>query len=273
MNPMPSKTMTLKTPVLSLSIATCAEMVEDNRSTILKTPALTSSVAACGETVEDNRSTISSAVVFNDFNAWYGDFQALSGINLKIPRNQVTALIGPSGCGKSTLLRWINRMNDTVLSARASGELLMVDCDDSKLNADLERIADLACNIAERAEYLQGYPYFPTPSELSSMAENATEMLRMALDSFMNSDTKAAERVIQLEARLDQQNRDVIKELEDLLRQDSTLVEPALHVFSAARNVEQVADHAENIAEEVIYMIDGEIIRHKHTQFVRRTNG
>ena len=142
-----------------------------------------------------------------------------------------------------------------------------------KLNSDLERIADLACNIAERAEYLQGFPYFPTPDELSSMAENATEMLRMALDSFVNSDTKAAEKVIQLEARVDQQNRDVIKELEDLLRQDSTQVEPALHVFSAARNIEQVADHAENIAEEVIYMIDGEIIRHKHTQFVRKTNG
>lgn len=142
-----------------------------------------------------------------------------------------------------------------------------------KLNADLERIADLACNIAERAEYLQNFPYFPTPDELSSMAENATEMLRMALDSFVNSDTKAAEKVIQLEARVDQQNRDVIKELEDLLRLDSTLVEPALHVFSAARNIEQVADHAENVAEEVIYMIDGEIIRHKHTQLVRKTNG
>ena len=142
-----------------------------------------------------------------------------------------------------------------------------------KLNADLERIADLACNIAERAEYLQGFPYFPTPDELSSMAENATEMLRMALDSFVNSDTKAAEKVIQLEARVDQQNRDVIKELEDLLRLDSTQVEPALHVFSAARNIEQVADHAENVAEEVIYMIDGEIIRHKHTQLVRKSNG
>ncbi len=142
-----------------------------------------------------------------------------------------------------------------------------------KLNVDLERIADLACNIAERAEYLQGFPYFPTPDELSSMAENATEMLRMALDSFVNSDTKAAEKVIQLEARVDQQNRDVIKELENLLRLDSTQVEPALHVFSAARNIEQVADHAENVAEEVIYMIDGEIIRHKHTQLVRKTNG
>lgn len=142
-----------------------------------------------------------------------------------------------------------------------------------KLNSDLERIADLACNIAERAEYLQGFPYFPTPDELSSMAENATEMLRMALDSFVNSDTKAAEKVIQLETRVDQQNRDVIKELEDLLRLDSTQVEPALHVFSAARNIEQVADHAENVAEEVIYMIDGEIIRHKHTQLARKNNG
>ncbi len=83
----------------------------------------------------------SSAVIFNGFNAWYGDFQALTDINLQIPRNQVTALIGPSGCGKSTLLRWINRMNDTVLSARANGELLIVDGEDSKLNI-LERSID-----------------------------------------------------------------------------------------------------------------------------------
>lgn len=83
----------------------------------------------------------SSAVIFNGFNAWYGDYQALSDINLRIPRNQVTAFIGPSGCGKSTLLRWINRMNDTVLSARANGELLIVDSEDSRLNI-LERSID-----------------------------------------------------------------------------------------------------------------------------------
>ncbi len=142
-----------------------------------------------------------------------------------------------------------------------------------KLNADLERIADLACNIAERADNLQAFPYFPTPDDLSSMAENATEMLRMALNAFVNIDTKAANHVIQMEARVDQQNRDVIKEIEALLHQDSTQVEPALHVFSAARHIEEVADHAENIAEEVIYMIDGEIIRHKHTQLIRKTNG
>ena len=56
-----------------------------------------------------------------DFCAWYGDFQALLDINLKVPSQSVTALIGPSGCGKSTFLRWINRMNDMVEGARASG--------------------------------------------------------------------------------------------------------------------------------------------------------
>ncbi len=142
-----------------------------------------------------------------------------------------------------------------------------------KLNSDLERIADRACNIAERADSLQSFPYFPTPEELSTMAENATEMLRLALDAFVNSDTKTAARVLQLEARVDAQNREIILELQVLMKQDLTLVEPALHVFSAARDIEQVADHAENVAEEVIYMINGEIIRHKHTLFVRKNNG
>jgi len=69
------------------------------------------------------------AIRIDDLNAWYGEFQALESISLAIPKNQITALIGPSGCGKSTLLRWLNRMNDTILSARASGELWLGDTD------------------------------------------------------------------------------------------------------------------------------------------------
>lgn len=142
-----------------------------------------------------------------------------------------------------------------------------------KLNADLERIADLACNIAERADAIQAFPYFPIPEELSSMAENATQMLRMSLDAFVNSDNQTAFEVMQLESRVDAQNRGIISELETLVKSDSSIVEPALHFFSAARSIEQVADHASNIAEEVIYMIDGEIVRHKHLQYFKKNNG
>ncbi len=71
-----------------------------------------------GEQVETMR-----AIEIADFNCWYGDFQALHGVTLDVPKGRVMALIGPSGCGKSTLLRWINRMNDLVRGARCEGTM------------------------------------------------------------------------------------------------------------------------------------------------------
>ncbi|MEM9644849.1 MAG: phosphate ABC transporter ATP-binding protein PstB [Planctomycetota bacterium] len=75
-----------------------------------------------------------------DFNAWYGDFQALHGLALNIPKNRVTAFIGPSGCGKSTLLKWINRMNDVVPTALARGTLRMGDLDILARSTDVVRL-------------------------------------------------------------------------------------------------------------------------------------
>ncbi|WP_146524734.1 phosphate ABC transporter ATP-binding protein PstB [Novipirellula artificiosorum] len=72
---------------------------------------------------------LEAAICTQDLSAWYGDFQALHSITIDIPKNHVTAFIGPSGCGKSTLLRWFNRMNDTVLSARATGTVRLGDLD------------------------------------------------------------------------------------------------------------------------------------------------
>ncbi|MFZ4686832.1 MAG: ATP-binding cassette domain-containing protein, partial [Hyphomonadaceae bacterium] len=63
------------------------------------------------------------AITVRRFSSWYGSFQALKSLDLDIPAERVTAFIGPSGCGKSTFLRWINRMNDTIPSARAEGML------------------------------------------------------------------------------------------------------------------------------------------------------
>lgn len=76
-------------------------------------------------------------ITVKDFDAWYGDFQALHSLEIGIPRNQVTAFIGPSGCGKSTFLKWMNRMNDMVPSARASGTLRMEDLDILSSNTDV----------------------------------------------------------------------------------------------------------------------------------------
>lgn len=139
-----------------------------------------------------------------------------------------------------------------------------------KINSDLERIADLACNISERADCLREYPYFPAPDELPLMAENAVSMVRMALDSFVDMDTSVATEVIQKDRIVDDQNRQIIIELKGLMQSDYSLIEPALHCFSASRHIERIADHAENIAEDVIYLIDAKIVRHQHGEFLKQ---
>lgn len=136
-----------------------------------------------------------------------------------------------------------------------------------KINVELERIADLACNICERAESLHEYPHFPTPELLPEMVQQATMMVRMALDSFVNSDVNQAKNVIECDAKVDQHNHDIIQEIKKIMADDSSLVEPALHCFSASRHIERIADLAENIAEDVIYLVDGDIVRHKHGEF------
>ncbi|MEL7497908.1 MAG: phosphate signaling complex protein PhoU [Planctomycetota bacterium] len=136
-----------------------------------------------------------------------------------------------------------------------------------KINSDLERIADLACNIAERAQCLHKHPYFPIPDRLPEMARQSSLMVRLALDSFVDGDLELAKKVIQMDASVDSANLEIIQELRSLMQQGKELVEPALHCFSASRHLERIADHAENIAEDVIYFVDGEIIRHRHDYF------
>jgi phosphate transport system protein len=133
-----------------------------------------------------------------------------------------------------------------------------------KINSDLERIADLACNIAERAQCMHQHPYFPIPEQLPEMARQSCQMVRLSLDSFVEGDVALANQVISMDAGVDANNLAVIDELQSLMKQDKSLVEAALHCFSASRHLERIADHAENIAEDVIYFVDGDIIRHRH---------
>lgn len=133
-----------------------------------------------------------------------------------------------------------------------------------KINVELERMADLACNTAERAERMHQHAYFPIPDQMPLMVRQATKMIRLALDSFVESDSELAKHVITLDEEVDCLNREIIGELRELMKQDPSLIEPSMHCFSASRHIERVADLAENIAEDVIYLVDGEIVRHQH---------
>jgi phosphate transport system protein len=133
-----------------------------------------------------------------------------------------------------------------------------------KVNSDLERMADLACNIAERAKAISIYPLFPVPVEFNEMVAEAAKMVRVSLDSFIESDPAKARTVIRSDDAVDALNGIVIDRLHEQMKEDSDHIEPAVHCFSASRHLERIADLAENIAEDVIYLVQGEIIRHKH---------
>jgi phosphate transport system protein len=83
------------------------------------------------------------------------------------------------------------------------------------------------------------------------------------MDAFVNSDAVAARRIIHLDKEVDQYNCDIIEELQTLMQTQPALVPPALHCFSAVRHIERIADHATNIAEDVIYLVEGDIVRHR----------
>jgi len=135
-----------------------------------------------------------------------------------------------------------------------------------KINGDLERIADLAVNIGERAQSVVLYPEFPFPDHLDKMVEVSIAMVQAALDAFVRLDVGAAREVCLRDDVVDDLNRRVIDVLHLYLHEHIDDFSPAMQFFSAARHLERIADHATNIAEDVIYLVDGEITRHRHDE-------
>jgi phosphate transport system protein len=132
-----------------------------------------------------------------------------------------------------------------------------------KITAELERVADLSVHIAERATGLIGHPQVTVPDKLMHMARVALDMLHRGIDAYVESDSKVARRVCAEDDFVDQLNREIIDELIGRMQARPDLIEPTVHLFSASRHVERVADHATNIAEDVVYLVEGEIIRHQ----------
>ncbi|MDH7515124.1 MAG: phosphate signaling complex protein PhoU [Bacteroidota bacterium] len=131
-----------------------------------------------------------------------------------------------------------------------------------KMNNDLERIGDLATNIAEHAFEISDAKPVRIPPELSTMTDKAAAMVKMSLDALVEQDAAQAQRVCIIDDEVDELNRLLSRRVKDEIRAHPENLDPMLALLGVARHLERVADHATNIAEDVVYLVQGTIIRH-----------
>jgi phosphate transport system protein len=131
-----------------------------------------------------------------------------------------------------------------------------------KINTDLERMGDQAVNIAERAISLNQEPQLKPYIDIPRMAEITQSMVKDVLDAFINSDSKLARSVCERDDLVDGLNDQVFRELITFMMSDPQTITRAVHLMIVCRCLERIADHATNIAEDVIFMLDARVIKH-----------
>jgi phosphate transport system protein len=131
-----------------------------------------------------------------------------------------------------------------------------------KINTDLERVGDLAVNIAEAAQRYSSHPPVKKLIDIPQMADIAQAMLRNALDAFVRRDTDLARQVLDEDDQLDTLKTQVFRKLLSRMLDDPGTVEPALDLILVSRHLERIGDHATNIAEDVIFMVSALDVRH-----------
>jgi phosphate transport system protein len=132
-----------------------------------------------------------------------------------------------------------------------------------KIINDLERVGDLSVNIAERGLVLAELPLRETPTAFVEMADRARAMLTGSLDALVRHDAAKAREVLKMDAAVDRLLKSIFDELELEMTQHGDRVRADMQILSAAKNLERIADHASNVAEDVVYLVEGSIIRHR----------
>ena len=135
-----------------------------------------------------------------------------------------------------------------------------------KINTDLERMGDLAVNIAERAISLTKVAPVKPLVDTPRMGALVEDMLHTSLDAFVNRDADLAEKVLPADDEVDALRDRIYLELTDLMQQNPEVVSGSIHLMFVARNLERIADHATNIAEDVIFLVRGVDVRHHATE-------
>jgi phosphate transport system protein len=131
-----------------------------------------------------------------------------------------------------------------------------------KINTDLERVGDLAVNIAEAARRYVAHAPVKKLIDIPRMATIAQTMLRDALDAFVRRDTELAQQVLNEDDRLDSLKTQIFRELLTYMLQDPATIEPALDLILISRHLERIGDHATNVAEDVIFIVSARDVRH-----------
>lgn len=132
-----------------------------------------------------------------------------------------------------------------------------------KINNDLERIGDLAANIAQKAIWLQKREKIESPFNLSLMESKVKSMLEKSIEAFVKLDIGLAQRVRHADEEVDAIHRHAYEAVKDVMRKHPEQIDSLIDLLSVSRSLERIADSATNIAEDVIYLVEGEIARHK----------
>jgi phosphate transport system protein len=138
-----------------------------------------------------------------------------------------------------------------------------------KMNNDLERMGDLAVNIAERAAYLAGRRGTELFLDFTKMSKKVIAMVKKALDSLIKMSSRMAQEVCAADDEVDALDREILLHIQDYIEQKPQEVKPLIHLLLVSRHLERIADQATNIAEDVIYMTEGTIIRHRVEDYTR----
>jgi phosphate transport system protein len=208
-----------------------------------------------------------------DLNALHKDLLSMSASVEEMIHQAVAQLSDPSIDEAKALMerdtdidRWDVVIEENCLKMLALHQPVAIDLRRIttvlKLVAELERVADLAVNIAERACGLLDAPEVVVPDELKDMAQHAVNMLHRAIDAYVALDSQMAREVCREDDEIDDANEFLINQLIRRMHAQPDRLDALLHLFSAVRQVERVADHATNIAEDVVYLVEGRIIRH-----------
>jgi phosphate transport system protein len=132
------------------------------------------------------------------------------------------------------------------------------------VNNDLERIGDHAVSIGERTEVLAELDPVPVPEDFQKLVAVVQRMVHDSLNALVERDAKLARSVCAMDDEVDRIHRLMYIAMQDVIRRDTAAIEPAINTISATRHLERIADLATNIAEDVVFMVEGEILRHNY---------